>query len=189
MDVQQLAIPEVILIRPRRHGDARGYFVESFSARAFRNEVAAFDFVQDNEALSGTSGTLRGLHFQRHPMAQGKLVRAIRGAIFDVAVDIRRGSSTFGEHVAAHLDAVGGAQLWVPPGFAHGYCTLETDTLVAYKVTQYYSPADDGGIRWNDPALKIDWPVGPKGAALSDKDTKLPLLTELPPTFLFEETR
>ena len=183
MHIENLAIPDVVLIRPRRFGDARGYFVETFNARTFRDKVAALDFVQDNEALSGAVGTVRGLHFQKPPTAQGKLVRAIKGAILDVAVDIRRGSPSFGRHVAARLDAAEGAQLWVPPGFAHGYCTLEPDTIVAYKVTDFYSPADDGGILWNDPALGIDWPLGPDGAVLSDKDTKLPRLADLPPIF------
>ncbi|WP_131114092.1 dTDP-4-dehydrorhamnose 3,5-epimerase [Lichenihabitans psoromatis] len=186
MIVEKLDIPDVVRIRPRRFGDPRGYFSETFSARMFREQVAALDFVQDNEALSGAVGTLRGLHFQRPPTAQGKLIRAIRGAIFDVAVDIRQGSPTFGRHVWARLDGVDGDQLWVPPGFAHGYCTLEPDTLVAYKVTNPYSPADDGGILWNDPALGIAWPLGAGGAVLSDKDTKLPVLADLPAVFTYE---
>ena len=183
MHIERLDIPDVVLIRPRRFGDARGYFVESFNARAFRAEVAEVDFVQDNEALSAQAGTLRGLHFQREPSAQGKLIRAIKGAILDVAVDIRRGSPSFGRSVSARLDAAQGAQLWVPVGFAHGYCTLEPETIVAYKVTDYYSPADDGGILWNDPALGIVWPLGADGAILSDKDTRLPPLKELGPVF------
>ncbi len=185
MQVDRLDIPDVMLIKPRRFGDARGYFVETFSARAFRDKVAPLDFVQDNEALSAQVGTLRGLHFQKARTAQGKLVRAIKGAILDVAVDIRVGSPSFGRHVSARLDAAEGAQLWVPPGFAHGYCTLEPDTIVAYKVTDFYSPADDGGILWNDPALGIHWPLGPEGAFLSDKDTRLPLLADLPPAFTY----
>ncbi len=189
MNVEPLAIADVVLVRPRRFGDARGYFVETFNARAFHEHVAPVDFVQDNEALSAAVGTLRGLHFQRHPTAQGKLVRALKGAILDVAVDIRVGSPTFGRHVSARLDAAEGAQLWVPPGFAHGYCTVEPDTIVAYKVTNFYSPADDGGILWSDPALGIDWPLGPNGAVLSDKDTKLPCLADLPPTFHYEAPR
>ena len=188
MNVERFAIADIALLRPRRFGDDRGYFAETFHARNFAENVAPFEFVQDNEALSGAVGTLRGLHFQRNPMAQGKLVRAIKGAILDVAVDIRHGSPTFGLHVAARLDAAQGAQLWVPPGFAHAYCTLEPDTIVAYKVTNYYSPADDGGILWNDPALGIDWPLPAGGAVLSDKDTKLPKLADLPVTFTYGET-
>lgn len=183
MQVDRLSIADVALITPRRFGDARGYFAETFSARAFREQVAGCDFVQDNEALSAIVGTVRGLHFQREPAAQGKLVRVIRGAILDVAVDIRMGSPSFGRAVSARLDAADGAQLWVPPGFAHGYCTLEPDTLVAYKVTAYYSPAHDGGILWDDPALGIVWPLPAGGAVLSDKDTTLPRLADLPPTF------
>ncbi len=190
MQATRLAIPDVVLLRPKRHGDARGYFVESFNARTFAREVGIeVAFVQDNEALSAQPGTLRGLHFQKDPHAQGKLVRVLRGAILDVAVDIRVGSPSFGRHVSARLDAAEGAQLWVPAGFAHGYCTLEPDTMVAYKVTDFYSPADDGGILWNDPALGIAWPLPPGGAVLSDKDTRLPLLKDLPPVFRYEGTR
>jgi dTDP-4-dehydrorhamnose 3,5-epimerase len=186
MHVEFLEIPAVALIQPKRFGDERGYFVETFNARLFREKVADAVFVQDNEALSGQAGTLRGLHFQKPPAAQGKLVHVVKGAIFDVAVDIRAGSPTFGKHVAARLDAAGGAQLWVPPGFAHGYCTLEPDTLVSYKVTNFYSPAGEGGILWNDPALAIDWPLGPGGAVLSAKDTKLPVLADLAPVFTYD---
>jgi dTDP-4-dehydrorhamnose 3,5-epimerase len=186
MHVEFLQIPAVALIQPKRFGDERGYFIETFNARLFRNKVADAVFVQDNEALSGQTGTLRGLHFQKPPAAQGKLVRVVKGAIFDVAVDIRVGSPTFGKYVSARLDAAGGAQLWVPPGFAHGYCTLEPDTLVSYKVTQFYSPADDAGILWNDPALGIRWPLGPGGAVLSAKDTKLPDLADLAPVFIYD---
>ncbi|MDR3460751.1 MAG: dTDP-4-dehydrorhamnose 3,5-epimerase [Beijerinckiaceae bacterium] len=186
MRVAFLAIPAIALIHPKRFGDGRGYFVETFNARLFREKVADAVFVQDNEALSGQAGTLRGLHFQRPPTAQGKLVRVVKGAIFDVAVDLRVGSPTFGKHVSARLDAAEGAQLWVPPGFAHGYCTLEPDTLVSYKVTDFYSPDDDGGILWNDPALGIAWPLGSGGAILSAKDTKLPILTDLPPIFTYD---
>lgn len=183
MQVDRLSIADVVLIRPRRFGDERGYFAETFSTRAFGEKVATVAFVQDNEALSATAGTVRGLHFQREPAAQGKLIRVIRGAILDIAVDIRTGSPSFGRAVSARLDGAEGAQLWVPPGFAHGYCTLEPDTLVAYKVTEFYSPAHDGGILWNDPALGIDWMLPAGGAVLSDKDVNLPRLAELPPVF------
>ena len=186
MQVTRLAIPEVVLVRPKRHGDARGYFVESFNGRAFGREVCDATFVQDNEALSAQVGTVRGLHFQRPPTAQGKLVRALKGAIFDVAVDIRVGSPTFGRHVSATLSAENGDQLWVPPGFAHGYCTIEPDSMIAYKVTDFYSAADDGGIAWDDPALGIAWPVAPGAAMLSDKDTRQPTLAALPPIFAYE---
>lgn len=183
MQVTRLEIPDVVLLRPQRHGDARGYFVESFNARAFARAVGETVFVQDNEALSVEVGTVRGLHFQRPPTAQGKLVRALQGAIFDVAVDIRTGSPTFGRHVSATLTAEAGDQLWVPPGFAHGYCTLAPDSVIAYKVTDFYSAADDGGIAWDDPALDIPWPVAPGAALLSDKDRRQPKLADLPAIF------
>jgi dTDP-4-dehydrorhamnose 3,5-epimerase len=186
MQVTRLAISDVVLLRPKRHGDARGYFVESFNDRAFRREVCAATFVQDNEALSAQAGTVRGLHFQRHPTAQGKLVRALRGAIFDVAVDIRRGSPSFGRHVSALLSAETGDQLWVPPGFAHGYCTIEPDSMIAYKVTDFYSAADDAGLAWDDPALGIVWPVAPGAAMLSDKDRRQPKLADLPTVYTYE---
>lgn len=189
MQVTRLAIPDVALLRPKRHGDARGYFVESFNDRTFRREVGEAVFVQDNEALSARRGTVRGLHFQRPPTAQGKLVRALRGAIFDVAVDIRSGSPTFGHHVSAILTADEGDQLWVPPGFAHGYCTMEPDSVIGYKVTDFYSAADDGGIAWDDPALGIAWPVAPGDALLSDKDGRQPRLADLPSIFADEARR
>ncbi len=189
MYATRLDIPDVVLIRPTRHGDTRGYFVETFNARLFGREVTQAVFVQDNEALSAQVGTVRGLHFQRPPTAQGKLVRALEGGIFDVAVDIRRGSPTFGRHVSALLTAETGDQLWVPPGFAHGYCTTEPNSIIAYKVTDFYSAADDGGIAWDDPALGIDWPVGPGAAMLSDKDRKLPRLADLPAVFTYTAAR
>ncbi|WP_237476989.1 dTDP-4-dehydrorhamnose 3,5-epimerase [Lichenibacterium dinghuense] len=187
MQATRLAIPDVVLLRPKRHGDARGYFVESFNARSFEAATGLSPvFVQDNEALSVEVGTVRGLHFQRHPTAQGKLVRAIKGAIFDVAVDIRTGSPTFGRHVSATLTAEAGEQLWVPPGFAHGYCTTLPDSVIAYKVTDFYSAADDGGIAWDDPALGIEWPLASGAALLSDKDRRQPKLADLPATFTYE---
>ncbi len=189
MQVTKMAIPDVLLLRPKRHGDARGYFVETFNDRSFRREVGDVLFVQDNEALSAQKGTVRGLHFQRPPSAQGKLVRALAGAIFDVAVDIRHGSPTFGHHVSVLLTAETGDQLWVPPGFAHGYCTVEPDSMIAYKVTGFYSAADDAGMAWDDPALGISWPVEPGEALLSDKDKRQPKLSELPPLFTLETAR
>lgn len=189
MQVDRLAIPDVVRVTPRRFGDARGWFAETFSARVFGADVAAVAFVQDNEAFSARAGTLRGLHFQRPPAAQGKLVRVLKGAILDVAVDIRVGSPSFGHHVTARLDAAEGAQLWVPAGFAHGYCTLEPDTAVAYKVTDFYSPDDDGGLLWDDPALAIDWRLPAGGAVLSDKDRVLPRLADLRSPFTHGDAR
>lgn len=178
MQIEALAIPDVKLLTPRIFRDERGFFSETWNARLLAAHGIAAEFVQDNHALSRTHGTLRGLHFQRAPMAQDKLVRVTRGSIVDVAVDIRPGSPTFGRHVMARLSAENWTQIWVPKGFAHGYLTLEPDTEVIYKVTAYYSPADDAGIRWNDPALAIAWPIEASQAILSDKDRQLPMLTE-----------
>ncbi|GLK72253.1 dTDP-4-dehydrorhamnose 3,5-epimerase [Ancylobacter dichloromethanicus] len=174
----RLAIPDVVLVQPVRHGDARGYFCETYKKAEFDAFGLDIAFVQDNESLSREVGVVRGLHFQTPPMAQAKLVRAVRGAIFDVAVDIRRGSPSFGRWVAATLTAAGGEQLLVPHGFAHGFCTLEPDTIVAYKVDAPYSPAHDAGIRWDDPDLAIDWPVAVGSAVLSNKDRTAPLLRD-----------
>lgn len=179
--ITPLAIPDVLLITPRRHGDARGWFSETWSRRAFEAAGLAFDFVQDNQAFSARRGTVRGLHFQRPPNAQAKLVRALKGAIYDVAVDIRAGSPTYGRWVGATLTAEGGEQLLVPRGFAHGYCTLVDDTELFYKVDGPYAPADEGGLLWNDPALGIDWPVAAEDAVLSEKDRVLPVLADAPP--------
>lgn len=184
MQVEQLAISDVLLITPVKHGDARGFFSEVYNAETLRAE-AGIDatFVQDNHSLSTGKGVVRGLHFQTPPAEQGKLVRVVRGAILDVAVDLRHGSPTYGQHVAAELSADNWAQLWVPGGFAHGFCTLTETTEVIYKVTSAYSPAHDKGLRWNDPALGIDWPVTEAEATLSEKDRLQPLLAELPLNF------
>lgn len=181
MQVQPLEIPDVKLITPRRHSDDRGFFSETYSARALKEAGIDALFVQDNHSLSRRKGVVRGLHYQMAPQAQGKLIRTTRGAIFDVAVDIRHGSPTFGRHVSVVLSAENWAQLWVPVGFAHGFCTLEDDTEVQYKVSEYYAPEYDRGILWNDPALGISWPVSAADAILSDKDRGQPLLQDVPP--------
>lgn len=178
-----LAIPDVKLIVPRRFGDARGWFAETWSRR-----VLDVDFCQDNVSLSAPRGTVRGLHFQRPPHAQVKLVSVLKGAILDVAVDIRTGSPTFGRHVAVKLTAEEGNQLFVPKGFAHGFCTLEPDTMVMYKVDAFYAPESDAGIHWADPALGIDWPVAPGKAELSPKDQKLPRLADILSPFTYGAT-
>ena len=183
MQIDALTIPDVKLIVPRIFRDDRGFFSETWNAAAMSAAGIEASFVQDNHALSRDQYTLRGLHFQLPPMAQDKLVRVVRGSILDVAVDIRRGSPTFGKHVAAVLSAANWMQIWVPKGFAHGYCTLEPDTEVIYKVTAPYAPAFDRGIAFDDPALEIAWPVTREKAILSDKDKKLPLLTDLPVAF------
>lgn len=178
--ITPLAIPDVLLITPKRHGDARGWFAETWSEKALAGTVADTVFVQDNQAFSAAKGTLRGLHFQLAPNTQGKLIRALRGAIFDVAVDIRPGSPTYGQHVSAELTAEGGEQLWVPRGFAHGYCTITDDCEIFYKVDAPYAPQGEGGIIWNDPDLGIAWPLDGE-PILSGKDTVLPRLKDLGP--------
>jgi dTDP-4-dehydrorhamnose 3,5-epimerase len=187
MTIRDLDIPGLKLIIPKWFGDSRGRFQEAWSERAFRDKVEDTTFVQDNQSMSARRGTLRGLHFQKPPFAQGKLVRVLRGSILDVAVDVRHGSPTYGRHLSLRLDAEKGEQIWVPTGFLHGFCTLEDDTEVFYKVTAYYSGAHDAGILWNDPDLAIDWPVDADSVVLSDKDQQLPLLRELPRIFDFAD--
>ncbi len=179
LDVQRTAIPDVLLITPKRHGDARGFFVETYNRATWVAAGISHDFVQDNHSLSKPVYTVRGLHYQLAPKAQDKLVRVLRGRILDVAVDLRRSSPTYGQHVAVELSADNGVQILVPAGFAHGFATLEPDTEVAYKVTALYSREHDRGIRWNDPALKITWGFDEALAELSDKDRVAPLLAEL----------
>ena len=176
--ITPLAIPEVLLITPKRHGDARGWFSETWSRRSLAEAGVHADFVQDNQAFSARKGTLRGLHFQTAPHAQGKLVRVLKGAIYDVAVDIRAGSPSYGRWVAAELTADGGEQLFVPRGFAHGYCTLTDDCELFYKVDGLYAPDTEGGVTWNDPDLAIPWPLD-GDPVLSDKDKVLPRLKDL----------
>jgi len=175
------ALPEVRLVESRRFGDERGWFSETFNAADFAAAGIDAAFVQDNQSFSAAAGTVRGLHFQRPPHAQDKLVRVLRGAILDVVVDIRAGSPSFGHHVSVRLDAEKGQQLWVPAGFAHGFCTLEPDTEVFYKVTAFYSPADEGGVLWNDPDLGIAWPVSEADATLAPRDRDWPRLRDLEP--------
>ena len=162
---------------PKRFGDARGWFSETFRVDALARAGITAPFVQDNQSFSAPKGTIRGLHFQVAPQAQAKLVRVLPGAILDVAVDIRRDSPTYGQHVAVTLDAEGGEQLFIPHGFAHGFCTLTPDTMVAYKVDAYYSPAHDRALAWNDPEVGIAWPISGAEAILSDKDQAAPRLS------------
>ncbi|MGE3475613.1 MAG: dTDP-4-dehydrorhamnose 3,5-epimerase [Rhodospirillaceae bacterium] len=183
MTVESLAIPEVKIIRPRKHGDARGFFSETYAKKAFAEAGINLDFVQDNHAFSAAKATVRGLHFQSAPFAQDKLVRVVRGSILDVAVDLRRASPTYGKHVSAVISADEWNQILVPVGFAHGLLTLEPDTEVLYKVTNYYAPQHDLGLLWNDPALGIAWPVSEADAVLSAKDKAQPRLADLPAYF------
>lgn len=183
MNFANTPIAGLLEITPKRHGDERGYFAEIFRQDAFDEHAGSAQFVQENESLSAKVGTIRGLHFQTAPHAQGKLVRCTAGAIFDVAVDLRDGSPTYGQWAAVELNPAKGNLFWIPPGFAHGFCTLEPDTVVNYKVTAYYSPECDKGLRWDDPALGIDWPALADPDTLSAKDRVQPLLAELPAAF------
>ena len=186
MIAEPTRIPEVKLLRMRRHCDERGFFSEIYSRRALADAGIDSDFVQDNHSFSDPPGVVRGLHFQIPPFAQDKLVRVVRGAIFDVAVDLRQGSPTRGRHVAQIIRAEDWMQLFIPAGFAHGFCTLEPQTEVLYKVTAYYSPAHERGLRWNDPELDIAWPVATDAAILSDKDRRHPTLAALPVHFRYQ---
>lgn len=182
MKISPLAIPEVLLIEPKVFGDARGFFFESYNRRAFLDATGCDpDFVQDNHSKSAR-GVLRGLHYQLPPQAQGKLVRAVAGEVFDVAVDIRRASPTFGRWVGAVLSAANCRQMWIPPGFAHGFVVLSESAEFLYKTTDYWAPALERAIAWNDPAIGIDWPLTGE-PLLSGKDAVAPLLAdaELPP--------
>jgi len=185
MNFIRTQIPDVVIVEPKVHGDARGYFVETFRA----DKLEAFlgyeiDFCQDNESKS-SKGVLRGLHYQLHPAAQTKLVRVIQGKVLDVAVDIRKGSPTFGQHVAVELSAENKRQLLVPRGFAHGFVVLEDDTIFAYKVDNYYSPENDRGIAFDDPALAIDWQLPHEVLNLSAKDKTQPKLHETQDIFTY----
>ena len=183
MEIEALAIPDVKLIRPKRFGDARGFFSEVYSRAALAAAGIGMEFVQDNHSRSAAVGTIRGLHFQTAPFGQDKLVRVTKGRILDVAVDLRHASPTYGKYVSAELSAENWTQILVPIGFAHGFCTLEPDTEVLYKVSNVYAPANDGGVMWNDPDLGIAWPVKAGNAVLSDKDMRLPRLRDLPLLF------
>lgn len=183
MDVIETEIPDVKRIVLKRFGDARGWFSETFRADTLARAGITTPFVQDNQSFSAPQGTVRGLHFQIAPRAQAKLIRVLQGAILDVAVDIRSDSPTYGKYVAVTLDAEKGEQLYIPHGFAHGFCTLTPDVMVAYKVDAYYSPAHDRALVWNDPEIGIDWPVAEAEAILSDKDRRAPRLADLGPAF------
>jgi dTDP-4-dehydrorhamnose 3,5-epimerase len=183
-----MAIPEVRLLVPRRFEDARGFLSETYSRQRLAEAGIGDALVQENHSYSAVRGTVRGLHFQAPPFAQAKLVRVLRGAVFDVAVDIRRGSPTYGRHVAAVLSRDNWTQLYVPAGFAHGFCTLEPDTEVLYKLDAAYAPQAEGGLAWDDPDLGIDWPVATADAVLSDKDRVYPRLKDLDSPFVHEES-
>ncbi|SMQ72919.1 dTDP-4-dehydrorhamnose 3,5-epimerase [Devosia lucknowensis] len=183
MRSQKLAIPDVIELQPTRHADERGNFAETFRDDWFCSNIGDRRFIQENQSHTLRRGTIRGLHFQAPPAAQGKLVQCLSGAIFDVAVDIRENSATYGDCVTRILTAERGNQLWVPEGFLHGFCTLTDDTVVAYKVTAYYDRSADRGVRWNDADLGIAWPDCVEPSLLSDKDRHLPCFRKMQPYF------
>lgn len=179
-------LPDCILVRPKRFGDHRGFFAETYSRQKYAALGIEAEFVQDNHSLSVDVGTVRGLHFQAPPHAQGKLVRCGRGAIYDVAVDIRAGSATYGAWVGYTLSAENGHQLYVPLGFAHGFMTLEPDSEIIYKCTDYYAPSTEGSLLWDDPDIGIDWPLDVQ-AILSEKDAQAPRLKDFETPFVAEE--
>jgi len=185
MEFRRLDIPDLILIVPRRFSDERGWFAETWTAARFAEIGIDLLFVQDNHSYSRQAGTVRALHFQLPPHAQAKLVRVLRGAAFDVAVDLRRGSPTYGRFVTTTLTAERGEELFVPAGFAHGFSTLQPDTEVFYKVDKPYAPAADSGLVWNDPDLAIPWPVQREAAILSEKDGKLPRFADFESPFSY----
>jgi dTDP-4-dehydrorhamnose 3,5-epimerase len=178
MKIEKLNIPEVLLITPPKFGDSRGFFSETWSSAKLAAQGFHAQFVQDNQSFSAQAGTVRGLHCQVAPSVQGKLVRVIKGAIWDVAVDIRRGSPTYGQYAAAVLSEENWAQLWIPGGFLHGFCTTAPNTEVIYKVTADYDRAAERAVIWNDPDLALPWPVAAGQEVLSDKDKILPRLAE-----------
>lgn len=177
MKITETPLDGVVILEPKVFADNRGFFTESYSRKVLEGAGIEAEFVQDNHSLSVPAGTLRGLHFQRPPMEQAKLVRVTAGAVYDVAVDIRLGSATFGKWVGVILSAANHRQLFVPRGFAHGFCTLVPYTEIMYKVDNYYSPEHDAGILWSDPEISVEWPFSE--VTLSDKDRGLPRLAEI----------
>ncbi|MFV0366073.1 MAG: dTDP-4-dehydrorhamnose 3,5-epimerase [Mangrovibacterium sp.] len=183
METIKTEIPEVLIFEPTVFGDARGYFFESFRQDIFEEAVGkVIKFIQDNQSKS-SYGVLRGLHFQRPPFTQSKLVRCMEGTVLDVAVDLRQDSPTYGKHVAVELSAENYRQLWIPKGFAHGFVVLSETAVFAYKCDEYYAPNHDGGVLWNDPAIGIDWRIPLEDIRLSEKDQKQPLLKDLGVSF------
>jgi dTDP-4-dehydrorhamnose 3,5-epimerase len=186
MEIKSTNLPGVQLVKPRYFHDPRGHFVETYNKRSAQEFGVTACFVQDNQSLSIQRGTVRALHFQLPPKPQAKLVRVLQGRIYDVAVDLRVGSPSYGRWTAETLTASGGEQLFVPRGFAHGFCTLEPNTEVAYKVDEYYAPEWEQGLAWNDPTFAINWPVTPDEAILSDKDRKLGRFADFDSPFRYD---
>lgn len=185
MKINETRLAGLLLIEPQRHGDHRGFFAETYSQRGYAALGVDATFVQDNHSVSAAVGTVRGLHFQAPPAAQAKLVRCGRGAIFDVAVDIRRGSPTYGRWAGYTLSPENGAQLYIPVGFAHGFATLEPDSEIIYKCSDYYAPETEGALRWDDPDIGIKWRLT-SAPVLSEKDATAPLLAGFNSPFTFE---
>ena len=188
MKIEFPPLAGLALLTPRRFGDARGFFAETWSRKVLADAGIDIDFVQDNHSLSAQVGTIRGLHFQGPPHAQAKLVRCGRGRLFDVAVDIRRGSPTFGQWYGAELSAENGVQLLIPAGFAHGFVTREADTEIVYKCSDYYAPQTEGAVRWDDPSVGIDWGIA-EPASISGKDAVAPLLADFESPFVWEGSK
>lgn len=182
MNIIQTEIPDVLIIEPRVFGDSRGYFFESFSERRFKELVADVDFVQDNESKS-SFGVVRGLHFQKPPYTQAKLVRVVKGKVLDVAVDLRKGSPTYGKYVSVEISEENHRQVYIPKGFAHGFAVLSEEAVFQYKCDAYYEPKSEGAIAWNDPDLNIDWKLMPEQVLLSDKDRNNPCMKDFDSPF------
>lgn len=187
MNFRTFEVHGILEITPVKHADERGYLSEIFRQDVFRSEVADVEFLQENQSLSIRPGTIRGVHFQTHPYAQGKLVRCLAGSLLDIAVDLRHGSATFGHSVPIVLTAEQNNQFWVPVGFGHAFCTLEPNSVISYRVTNYYSAANDMGLAWDDPQLAIEWPAIADPETLSAKDRRLPRLQELPAYFSVDD--
>ena len=188
MEVRAFEVEGPLEIIPRKIEDSRGYFSEIFRFDTFAEHATAVEFVQDNQSLSIKAGTVRGIHFQSPPMAQGKLVRCLAGRLLDVAVDLRRDSPTFGRPISVVLSPEQNNQLWVPVGFGHGFCTLEPNSVISYRVTNYYSPEHDKGLAWDDPEIGINWPDAADPESLSAKDRVQPRLIDLPTYFSMKDS-
>jgi dTDP-4-dehydrorhamnose 3,5-epimerase len=187
LEFRELGMDGPFEVRPRKIADERGYFSEIFRLNTFKDTAGDAEFVQDNQSLSVQTGTIRGLHFQTKPMAQGKLVRCLAGRILDVAVDLRAGSDTFGRWISLELTPEENNQLWIPIGFGHGFCTLEPNSVISYRVTSYYSPKNDKGVAWDDVDIGVDWPLIADPDTLSAKDRQQPRFAELPAYFSIED--
>jgi dTDP-4-dehydrorhamnose 3,5-epimerase len=188
MQIREFEIAGPLEIIPRKLQDARGYFSEIFRLDTFSSYAGQVSFPQENQSLSANVGTIRGIHFQTHPCAQGKLVRCLAGSVLDIAVDLRRDSGSFGKWISVVLSPDDNNQLWIPVGFGHAFCTLEPNSVVGYRVTSYYSPDDDKGVAWNDPDIGIEWPEVADPESLSQKDRNQPMLAELPAYFSVKDS-